>query len=869
MSAYVLQHDIEDQQTGEAPSLPEPSNENNVRNRGPWKKSGHSVEPPRDDAVYYPKDDTYGVFAQGRDYEPVYITHKYTEEEKKTLSSFESEDYLPSHSEIYKSWLRRQGPLGYMLGKWIIMGLIGFCVGIIGFLLHNLSEEIAKLKWHMVEKYLKNQDFAVASLFATGYSVIFVLFSAFIVVFLRPSASGSGIPEVSGFLNGTHLRHIFNIKTLAVKFFSCVAAVGCGLPVGPEGPMIHMGALVGAGLSQFKSETLRLTIPVFERFRTSEDKRNFISAGAAAGVSSAFGAPVGGLLFSMEEVSSFWTTTLSWQIFFCCMIATFTTDLFNSAFDGFSYTGNFGQFKTQRYILFQIEKGIDVNILMFIPTMIIGVIGGILGAVFTIMTLKMARGRKRLLNAISNEWVQKIVRIFEPALIMIIVTVFSLYLPGAFSCTKKFCIESKLGSPIENCLNDTRNPLHVEHNVRKYTCPDCKDWQESETTWKTNCTYNEMATLMFGTLEQAVEHLFSRDTHLEFGYGSLLTALVFYFIMICWATGTSVSCGALVPMLLVGALYGRLIGVLMTSMFGVHSEDTGYWAWIDPGSFALIGAASFFGGVTRLTLAVTVIMMELTNDVQILLPVMVAVMVAKWVGDFFTHPVYHALMEMKCIPFLDPEPRVTIEKKRIELELYCARDIMASPVITIQRRELVTVLSNLLLNTTHSGFPIVKTTKYGDHCFLGIIGRLELTVLLMNERIFQTGSLAADNIEPQASWIDYEQMNITKLANPLVVSEALHRYSEEESYKEKYIDLSKYMNDSGLAVPEKFSVQRTYIIFRTLGLRHLTVIDTSNQVTGIITRKDLMGHNIVEKLSKIISQPSRLEMMEINDNGAV
>lgn len=56
--------------------------------------------------------------------------------------------------------------------------------------------------------------------------------------------------------------------------------------------------------------------------------------------------------------------------------------------------------------------------------------------------------------------------------------------------------------------------------------------------------------------------------------------------------------------------------------------------------------------------------MELTNDVQILLPVMVAVMVAKWVGDFFTHPVYHALMEMKCIPFLDPEPRVTIEKKR-------------------------------------------------------------------------------------------------------------------------------------------------------------------------------------------------------------
>ena len=54
-------------------------------------------------------------------------------------------------------------------------------------------------------------------------------------------------------------------------------------------------------------------------------RRNFISAGAGAGIASAFGAPVGGLLFSMEEVSSFWNQKLTWQIFFCCMISTFTT----------------------------------------------------------------------------------------------------------------------------------------------------------------------------------------------------------------------------------------------------------------------------------------------------------------------------------------------------------------------------------------------------------------------------------------------------------------------------------------------------------------------------------------------------------------
>ena len=49
---------------------------------------------------------------------------------------------------------------------------------------------------------------------------------------------------------------------------------------------------------------------------------------------------------------------------------------------------------------------------------------------------------------------------------------------------------------------------------------------------------------------------------------------------------------------------------------------------------------------------------EITNDIQFLLPIMVAIMVSKWVGDFATHPLYHALLELKCIPFLDSEPVV-------------------------------------------------------------------------------------------------------------------------------------------------------------------------------------------------------------------
>ena len=67
-----------------------------------------------------------------------------------------------------------------------------------------------------------------------------------------------------------------------------------------------------------------------------------------------------------------------------------------------------------------------------------------------------------------------------------------------------------------------------------------------------NGSYSELATLFYGTGEQAVYHLYSKNTHKQFGYTSMAAMLVIYFVMSCWSAGTYLSCGIVVPMLLIG-----------------------------------------------------------------------------------------------------------------------------------------------------------------------------------------------------------------------------------------------------------------------------------------------------------------------------
>jgi chloride channel 7 len=158
-----------------------------------------------------------------------------------------------------------------------------------------------------------------------------------------------------------------------------------------------------------------------------------------------------------------------------------------------------------------------------------------------------------------------------------------------------------------------------------------------------------------------------------------------YYFGAAIVAGSCISSGLFVPMLLMGACIGRfwgLVAVRIATTAGLTAEDfqKEEWAWIDPGVFAMVGAGAFMAGVSRLTLSLAVIVMEMTNEVHFLLPLLIAIMVAKWVADALEHALYHSLLEFKNVPFLPSEPF-----GGATLDMLSVRDIMCpGPVICVK-----------------------------------------------------------------------------------------------------------------------------------------------------------------------------------------
>lgn len=135
----------------------------------------------------------------------------------------------------------------------------------------------------------------------------------------------------------------------------------------------------------------------------------------------------------------------------------------------------------------------------------------------------------------------------------------------------------------------------------------------------------------------------------SFGAPTLIIFGIEYFLLTLWTFGISVPSGVFIPAILTGAAWGRLFGIFVERLF---PSVTG----IDPGKYALAGAAAQLGGVVRMTISLTAIIMEATKDITFGLPIMLVLMVTKWVGDMFNEGLYDSHIDLAEVPILGWNP---------------------------------------------------------------------------------------------------------------------------------------------------------------------------------------------------------------------
>ena len=749
---------------------------------------------------------------------------------------YDSLDYDVCYNVPYKRMLRGYGKWTYlhtMVMRWVMVAIIGCLTGLTGFVIQFLVLKLWAAKLNNVFDVVYNATISrgtvvLGFLALLGLNVVCALVSSVASAF-QPVSAGSGIPEVKCYLNGIKIPDVVKAKTFLAKVIGSIFTVSAGYVAGKQDPMVHIGAIIGAGIPQLRSMLWcfkKIKFP-YPHFRSDRDKRDFVSCGAAAGMAAAFGAPIGGTLFALEEGSSFWNQGLTWRTLFCAFCSTYTLNLLRSGVERGKLwtvtqsTGlvNFGPFENA-----QRESWTLLHLLCFI---FMGVFGGLIGAVFNSINTRVTVYRIKYLQKRHHRptW-----RVLE-ALLCIIATSLLLFVCAMFFGT---CI---LGNSSKS------SKVQVQENY-SYFCPG------NETGPYTN----DMASLLFQPMEFVVRNLFHNP--LPYSLSTLGISFFLYFFLACFTFGIGISGGLFMPCLVIGATYGRFLATVLIA----YCPEYGH---IYFGTYALIGAASFLAGVMRMSLSLTVILMESTQNITFGLPILFTVMVAKWVGDFFNTGIYHIHITLKGIPHLDWE-------SPHQMNRLVADDVMHTDSSYLFPITRVRSVVNVLRVSSSSAFPVVwpdhRTSvtedTVGEHTpilytlpkislrreseqikkkqkvvLCGMILRSQLIMLLKGKVFFNEmlGPATQREVSYDEMMADYPRSDdIFKL-----------EFTEEET--EQLMDLSLYMNPSLYCVSSQTPLNQVFNLFRTMGLRHLPVLDeASHNLVGIVTRFDLTHEKLHE-----------------------
>ena len=718
--------------------------------------------------------------------------------------------------------------------------LVGACTGIAAFIIDSLVADVTKRKYDAVDSLLSsggNHLHAFGVLLAYALPLGFA--AALMVEFVSSAAAGSGIPEAKAYLNGTSMPGFLEMRTLAAKALGVVAAVSSGLIIGKEGPLVHIGAILGAHVNR-----LPFLSPPVSGFKTTlkteSARRDLVSGGAAAGVAGAFGTPIGGILFSLEEASSFWSLALTWRTYLSTLLTVGVLWFllsWNANQNSFYGLVKYGQF--ENVALFRFWEAPLV--------LALAVFGGLIGALFCCVNVSLAKWRRRIIGSFRTKAAKRWFRIIEVLVIVLMTNVLMFWTPRMLQRDR--CVEAVpnyLCSGLDNkyyCGTPGIKHSDLSQNCT-YSCPDISQYRKYECSTGAN----PLATLTLQKGNDAIKALFHNAAN--FGPMPLFGFCILCFLLGCVTYGSAVPSGLFVPCILIGGSMGRCFGELLVE-WGVSVSS--------PSMYALVGASAVLSGVTRITITISVILYETTDKVYLILPIMACVIISKWVADCFNISLYDSYIELARAPFVESAAPARFDK-------LSAKDIMSSPPVVFRERETLSNILAVFVATRHNGFPVVGPKgRYAgmvlrDHIIAVMIHYLEQCrkcPAVMKPNVF---SLLEDDREGYLLEADLVAMESSPTFSrrksrafrvlrglsddhaPL--TDLVTRVSAQTGRpaSQLYVCLSDICTMRGFAVADMCPATRCHQLFRHLGLRHLAVRDEERgTVCGVITRSALMA----------------------------
>ncbi|XP_048486893.1 chloride channel protein 2 [Plutella xylostella] len=421
--------------------------------------------------------------------------------------------------------------------------------------------------------------------------ICLILFAAGFCHIVASQSIGSGIPEMKTILRGVHLKEYLTLRALVAKVVGLTATLGSGLPLGKEGPSVHIASMVAALLSKL--------VTSFQGIYSNESRTTeMLAAACAVGVASCFAAPVGGVLFSIEVTTTYFAVRNYWRGFFaaCCSAIMFRL---LSVWSGATPT-------VKPLFPTHLPQDFPFDPQEFAVFVLLGIVCGLLGALWVFLHknyVLFMRNTKSLSNFLQKN------RFIYPGFITLAVMSI-LFPPG-------------LGKYMAADLGSQAQVLAMFANF----------------TWTDQLT-----------AEQA-----SVAAHWQTPELNVFGCLVVYFLSVYFLSMVSctlpVPAGVFIPSFKMGAALGRLTGELMHYCWPLGVAYGGHVQKILPGGYATVGAAAFTGAVTQ-TVSTMVIVLEMTGQVTHLLPTMAAVLAANATASLLQPSCFDSIILIKKLPYL-------------------------------------------------------------------------------------------------------------------------------------------------------------------------------------------------------------------------